>query len=148
LLKLNADCSICDTEIMSGAEAANLAARSDPKSVQVNVTTGTGMEILWKDGHVSSYSFTWLRDACPCAMCDEERAGSGRAIGAPVKPAPGALPMYHPPVRPNDVTAVGKYAISFQWNDGHQHGIYSWEFLRNHCPCAECKAAREKEKVG
>jgi DUF971 family protein len=133
---------------MSGAEAANLAAKSDPKSVQVNVTTGTGMEILWKDGHASSYSFSWLRDACPCAMCDEERAGSGRAIGARAKPAPGALPMYHPPVRPNDVTAVGKYAISFQWNDGHQHGIYSWEFLRNHCPCAECKAAREKETVG
>ncbi len=133
---------------MSGAEAVKHAARYDPKSVQVNVTSGTGMEIVWKDGHASSYNFTWLRDACPCAMCDEERAGSGRAIGAAPKPEPGMLPMYRPPVRPNEVTPVGKYAISFKWNDGHQHGIYSWEFLRDHCPCAECKALREKEKVG
>jgi len=99
------------------------------------------MNIQWKDGHASSYSFTWLRDACPCAMCDEERAGSGRAIGAAPQPPPGTLPMYRPPVRPNEAAPVGKYAISFKWNDGHQHGIYSWEFLRDHCPCAECKAA-------
>jgi len=132
---------------MSGAEAAKQAARYDPKSVQVNVTSGTGMQILWNDGHESSYTFTWLRDACPCAMCDEERTGSGRVIGAAPKPEPGTLPMYRPPVRPNEVTPVGKYAISFKWNDGHQHGIYSWEFLRDHCPCAECKAAREKEKA-
>ena len=37
---------------------------------------------------------------------------------------------------------MGKYAIRFSWNDGHQHGIYSWQFLREHCPCAECKAHR------
>ena len=99
------------------------------------------MNILWKDGHASSYTFTWLRDACPCAVCDEERAGSGRVIGAAPQPVPGTLPMYRPPVRPNEAAPVGKYAISFKWNDGHQHGIYSWEFLRDHCPCAECKAA-------
>jgi DUF971 family protein len=129
---------------MSAAEAVKHAAKYDPKSVQVNVTSGTGMEILWKDGHVSSYSFTWLRDACPCAMCDEERAGSGRAIGAAPKPAPGALPMYREPARPKEAAPVGKYAIHFKWNDGHQHGIYSWEFLRDHCPCAECVGAREE----
>jgi DUF971 family protein len=44
---------------------------ADPKSVKVNVTTGTGMDIEWKDGHRSSYSFAYLRDACPCALCDE-----------------------------------------------------------------------------
>ncbi len=38
--------------------------------------------------------------------------------------------------------AVGKYAIKFNWNDGHELGIYSWQFLRDWCPCEECKAAR------
>jgi hypothetical protein len=28
-----------------------MEASADPKSVKVNVTTGTGMEIEWKDGH-------------------------------------------------------------------------------------------------
>lgn len=130
---------VCDTETMVLPQATAETGRYDPKSVRVNVTSGTGMEILWKDGHASRYSFTWLRDACPCALCDEERASSGRAIGEVPKPAPGTLPMYRPPVRPNEATPVGKYAISFKWNDGHQHGIYSWEFLRDNCPCAECR---------
>jgi DUF971 family protein len=127
---------------VSAPDAVTHAGRYDPESVQVNVTSGAGMEILWKDGHVSRYGFTWLRDACPCAMCHAERAGAGRAIGAAPKPAPGTLPMYREPARPNDVTPVGHYAISFKWSDGHELGIYSWEFLRDHCPCEECKRAR------
>ncbi len=118
------------------------AVHADPRSVEVNITTGTGVDIEWKDGHRSHYSFQFLRDACPCAMCDEERDKSGRQPGEPAKPAPGALPMFKPAVRPVEAEGVGKYAIRFTWNDGHQHGIYSWDFLRDVCPCDECKAAR------
>src|SRR5271165_3098636 len=39
---------------------------NDPKSVLIHLTTGTGMEIEWKDGHRSVYTFAFLRDACPC----------------------------------------------------------------------------------
>ena len=113
---------------------------ADPKSVKVNKTTGTGMDIEWKDGHRSSYSFVFLRDACPCALCEEERGKDGRQPGDPLKPVAGALPMYKALARPTEVEPVGKYGIRFTWNDGHQHGIYSWEFLREHCPCQECKA--------
>jgi DUF971 family protein len=43
---------------------------------------------------------------------------------------------------------VGKYAIRFQWNDGHELGIYSWDFLREYCPCEACVAERvEKAKA-
>ncbi|HTC77769.1 MAG TPA: DUF971 domain-containing protein, partial [Terriglobales bacterium] len=96
---------------------------ADPQSVKVNLTAGTGMEIAWKDGHLSRYSFTWLRDACPCALCDEERAQSGREIGKSPKSAskPGELPMFKAAAKPLEATPVGKYAISFRWNDGHQH---------------------------
>jgi DUF971 family protein len=115
---------------------------SDPKSVKVNKTTGQGMDIDWKDGHHSHYTFAWLRDACPCATCNEEREGSGRKIGHPAAAKPGALPMYKDPTRPLEVTPVGRYAISFHWNDGHTTGIYSWDFLRGACPCAPCCTAR------
>jgi DUF971 family protein len=117
----------------------------DPKSVKVNVTTGTGMEIEWKDGHVSAYSFPFLRDACPCALCIEEREKEMRQPGDQLKPIAGALPMFKAAARPTEVKPVGKYAISFTWNDGHQHGIYSWEYLREQCPCQECKARRAME---
>ena len=114
-----------------------------PKSVEVNVTTGTGVEIEWKDGHRSHYSFQFLRDACPCALCDDERNQSGREPGEPPHTAPGALPLYREPARPAETEPVGKYAIRFTWNDGHQHGIYSWQFLRELCGCDLCKAERE-----
>jgi DUF971 family protein len=109
-----------------------------PARVRVFKTEGTGIEIVWKDGHRSYWSFAWLRYACPCATCHDEREKSGRKPGEP-KPKPQSLlPMYQAPPRPETVTPVGHYAISFHWNDGHQSGIYSWDYLRRHCKCEEC----------
>ena len=118
------------------------SASTDPKSVKVNLSTGTGMEIVWRDGHQSSYSFPFLRDACPCALCEEERGKAGRAPGEPMKLPPGTLPMFKPTAKPLSAQGVGKYAIKFNWNDGHGLGIYSWKFLREWCPCEECSVAR------
>jgi DUF971 family protein len=117
-------------------------AATDPKSVKVNLTTGTGVDIEWNDGHVSHYAFVYLRDACPCALCNEERDKSGRQPGEPPRSAPGALPMFKEKAKPVSAEGVGKYAIKFKWNDGHDLGIYSWHFLREVCPCEECRAAR------
>lgn len=119
---------------------------ADPKSVKVNKTSGTGMDIEWKDGHQSHYTFTFLRDACPCALCDDERKKDNREPGDPIKPVAGSLPMFKALARPMEVAAVGKYAIRFTWNDGHEHGIYSWEYLRDVCPCEQCKMNRESTK--
>jgi len=118
------------------------SAATDPKSVKVHLTDGTGMDIEWKDGHRSSYSFVFLRDACPCALCEEERSKTKRQPGDPPKLAPGALPMFKPAAKPLSAEGVGKYAIKFNWNDGHDLGIYSWAFLREVCPCRECRALR------
>jgi len=125
-----------------------MAASADPKSVKVNLTTGAGVDIDWKDGHHSHYSFPFLRDACPCALCNEEREKAGREPGDSPAAAPGALPMFKPAVKPLSAEGVGKYAIKFHWNDNHDLGIYSWEFLRKVCPCEECKAARAAVEIG
>jgi DUF971 family protein len=117
-------------------------AATDPKSVKVNITAGTGVDIEWADGHSSHYSFVYLRDACPCAMCEEERGKSGRSPGEPPKAAPDVLPMFKPAVKPISAEGIGKYAIKFSWNDNHDLGLYSWRLLREICPCEECKAAR------
>ena len=125
-----------------------MAPSADPKTVKVNVTTGTGLDIEWKDGHRSHYGFVFLRDACPCALCDDERQKQGRGPGDPPKQAPGTLPMYKPAAKPTEAAPVGKYALRFHWNDGHELGIYSWQFLRDVCPCEECKAARAPAHTG
>jgi DUF971 family protein len=116
----------------------------DPKSVKVNLTSGEGVQIEWKDGHRSEYSFKFLRDACPCALCEDERTKSGRKPGDPEKPAPGSLPMFKAAVKALTAEAVGKYALRFSWNDNHDLGIYSWAFLREVCPCAECAASKSR----
>lgn len=119
-----------------------MAGKADPQSVEVNVSTGSGVDIAWKDGHQSHYSFQFLRDACPCALCDEERTKTGRHPGQPPQTPPGQLPMYREAAKPVEVAPVGKYAIRFAWNDGHQHGIFSWDLLRELCPCEACRAER------
>jgi len=109
-----------------------------PTKVRVLLTEGKGLEIDWSDGHRSAWSFAWLRNACPCATCNEERSAEGRKPGEP-KPRPTSLlPMYEPPAQPKSAHAVGRYALQFNWLDGHTAGIYSWDFLRRNCLCSEC----------
>jgi DUF971 family protein len=120
----------------------SVSAATDPKSVKVNLTTGAGVDIEWNDGHMSHYGFPFLRDACPCAMCNDEREKAGRLPGDSPKPAPGTLPMFKPVARVITAEGIGKYAIKFKWSDDHDLGIYSWRLLRELCPCEECKIAR------
>ena len=111
-----------------------------PAKVRVKKSEGTGMEIDWKDGHSSAWNFAWLRLACPCATCHEERDATGRKAGEPKPKSQNLLQMYEAPVQPMEVTPVGKYALKFKWSDGHESGIYSWEYLRRVCTCAACSA--------
>ena len=106
--------------------SATPTSAAQPASIKVHKTSGSTMEILWKDGHQSTYTFTYLRAACPCALCNEERQKSGREPGepAPAAATPGALPMFKPALRPDDVAMVGNYAIRFAWNDGTEHAIF------------------------
>ena len=116
-----------------------------PEKIRVKKTEGTGMQIDWKDGHTSSWNFRWLRDACPCATCHEEREKSGRAPGE-LKPKPQALlAMYEAPPRPLEVTPVGNYAVRFKWNDGHESGLYSFDYLRRVCRCDKCMGDRSTD---
>ncbi len=107
-----------------------------PLKVRVDKSGGTGMSIDWRDGAKSSWSFPWLRLACPCATCHEEREATGREPGEAKEQPASLLPMYQAPARPVDVTPVGKYALRFKWNDGHEAGLYSWDYLRNVCDVA------------
>ena len=134
-------------EIVSAEEARREPARELPRDavtpakVRVLQSTGEGLEIEWKDGHRSRWTFAWLRQACPCATCHEERDADGRKPGVPKAKAAALLPLYQAPARPESSQPVGNYAITFKWNDGHASGIYSWEYLRRHCPCEKCRAA-------
>jgi DUF971 family protein len=112
-----------------------------PEKVRVLLTEGKGLEIDWQDGHQSAWTFAWLRDACPCASCVDERKNEGRKIGQGRPKSADLLPMYKPLAKPQSAHAVGRYALQFNWLDGHSAGIYSWDFLRRNCQCRECTFA-------
>jgi DUF971 family protein len=109
-----------------------------PQKVRVKLTEGTGVEIDWRDGHHSAWTFPWLRNACPCATCHEEREHTGRLPGEAKPKDPNPLAMYQPPAKPLEALPIGKYALKFKWSDGHEGGIYSWDYLRRVCRCEAC----------
>src|ERR1700734_1578205 len=112
-----------------------------PQKVRVLLTEGKGLEIDWQDGHRSAWTFTWLRDACPCATCVDERKNEGRRIGQSKSKPSELLPMYKAPAKPASAHGVGRYALQFNWQDGHSSGIYSWAFLRRNRQSRECTFA-------
>jgi DUF971 family protein len=114
-----------------------LDSRRKPVDVKVRVSTGEGVEVAWSDGHTSRYDFPYLREHCPCAMCNDERArkSADRAKGIKTD----IFPMYKARVKANSASAVGSYAIQIDFSDGHSTGIYSFSHLREICPCQECR---------
>lgn len=104
-------------------------AAATPRDVGPN-EDGTALRIRWGDGHVSEYPPRLLRTACPCAGCVDEM--TGRRILRPE-----SVPE---DIHPVAIHYVGRYALRFDWSDGHTTGIYPFEQLRRLCPCAACSA--------
>jgi DUF971 family protein len=92
----------------------------------------SAVSLHWDDGHVGITSLRTLRDACPCAGCKGETVLFQTYDPPPVdKETPGRYTL-------QAAEAIGNYAMRFSWQDGHQEGIYTWEYLRSLCECDEC----------
>ncbi len=76
--------------------------------------------VTWNDGRRSTYDLRTLRLACPCASCVNEWTGE-RML------RPAQVPEGVKPVR---LFSVGRYAIGIAWSDGHDTGIYAYDYLR------------------
>ena len=116
--------------------------RKKPTSIKIHVSSGAGVDVTWADGHASHYEFAYLREVCPCATCNDAREKKASlSEAAPAFLSSPALPMFKPKPRAQAATQVGSYAIQISFTDGHSTGIYSYDHLRNICPCAECAKA-------
>jgi DUF971 family protein len=104
---------------------------ADPEHIAISKSKG--IQIDWKDGHHSSYDLQYLRNRCPCATCTE---GQGHKPGNAQSASP--FELYKPKLKMSAVEPVGNYAIRIEWNDGHNTGIYSYQYLRQICPCSKC----------
>jgi DUF971 family protein len=104
--------------------AASSPARVEPTE------DGARLRIVWQDGHVSELEPRMVRVNCRCAACIDEYTGQPR-----LDPAGVPLDVY-----PLAISYVGRYALQFDFSDGHSTGIYPFELLRDFCRCAACLA--------
>lgn len=85
------------------------------------------LHIQWSDKTSTRHDMGSLRKNCPCATCRVERdklespkgLSSLRVIQGPAVQTAQIL----------EVLPVGRYALTFKWNDGHATGIYSYQYL-------------------
>ena len=88
--------------------------------VQIIEESDSELSIEWSDGSQSRYTAAQLRRACPCAACVNEWTGEK---------------MLKPESVPDDLTIkntsiVGRYALNFHFGDGHETGLYSFQYLK------------------
>ena len=90
---------------------------------KINIIDDDKLQIIWEDDHKSLITLKYLRDECPCAGCKGETV---------------LLKTYRPPTptvitpgmyKIKNIETVGDYAIQITWEDGHNTGIYSWDYL-------------------
>jgi DUF971 family protein len=85
---------------------------------------GDELAIKWDDGGESFIPLETLRRCCPCAGCKGETDIMGNVYRNPAQPlSPRAFELTR-------IVTVGGYAIQPVWADGHNTGIYSFEYLR------------------
>ncbi|MDP9169942.1 MAG: DUF971 domain-containing protein, partial [Acidobacteriota bacterium] len=110
----------------------------------IAISKSKGFEIDWKDGHHSSYRNEYLRDWCPCAGCTGSHGTEPRAKTSELPAAPpDPFQMFKPKLKMDAIEPVGSYALRIEWNDGHKTGIYSFDHLRDICPCEVCRPTRQ-----
>ena len=86
---------------------------------------GGELAIKWADGGESFITLEKLRHGCPCAGCKGEMDVMGNLYKGPdVKLRPESFAL-------RSLAQVGTYAIQPTWGDGHNSGLYSYEYLRN-----------------
>jgi len=94
--------------------------RLEPTNIQ---QIGNELAIQWNDGTESYFDLQLLRRACPCAACGGEPDVIGNVSRPDVKYSDDSF-------RLAGFDLVGGYALQPRWHDGHNTGIYSFQYLR------------------
>ena len=80
--------------------------------------------ISFDDGMEFDVPAKLLREHCPCAGCSGEEVLLYKY--APMNKEPLTAESF----MLEKAEIVGNYAIQLKWKDGHDTGLYNWQFLR------------------
>jgi len=87
---------------------------------QIIEESDSEISINWSDDAETKYDAPNLRRACPCAGCINEWTGE-KILKADLVSADLSF---------SSIAIVGRYALNFNFSDGHDTGIYSFNYLR------------------
>ena len=88
--------------------------------IQIIEESDSEVSIKWSDDSESRFTAAQLRRACPCAGCVNEWTGEKMLD----------LDKIADDLTFNKIALVGRYALNFQFSDGHETGIFSFKYLR------------------
>ncbi len=109
-----------------------------PDKIQVR----SGNLILeYTDGNVYTLSLEYMREECPCADCKGETILFTTYRGN--KPAIKTPDMY----KIAGIETVGGYAIKITWKDGHDTGLYSWDYIQTLIDSQESGTGQQYTKL-
>jgi DUF971 family protein len=96
----------------------NVPAAKIPSKIAVR-DEGRNMHLEYEGGELATLRAEYLRVESPSAEV-KGHAGVG-----------GTLPTGKRHVKISAVKPVGHYAVAIHFSDGHDSGIYTWEYLRH-----------------
>ncbi len=94
--------------------------RIAPTNVQL---IGAELAVQWNDGAESFFPLEYLRRACPCAGCGGEPDVLGHIVRPHVSYTSESFVL-------TGFQTIGGYALQPQWGDGHNTGLYAYQYLR------------------
>src|SRR5689334_20186619 len=106
------------------ASRARLARLLGMRLEPVNIEQiGSELAIQWKDGTETFLPLRFLRTACPCAACGGEPDVLGEVVRPNVSYTDQSFIL-------RGWNQVGGYALQLNWADGHNTGLYPFDYLR------------------
>lgn len=103
-----------------------------PRPKHLDLKRDRALTVQWSDGRVSIYPIAYLRKMSPSA--------DARELREQMKKNPlTVLPVgstSEEPLTAERIELVGHYAARIVFSDGHDTGIYSWQYLREIDPAA------------
>lgn len=107
-----------------------IASMITPRPRHLDLKKDRALTVQWSDGRVSIYPIVYLRRMSPSAdarALREEMAHNPLTVLPASASAEGGSAATLTAER---LELIGNYAVRVVFSDGHDTGLYSWEYLR------------------
>jgi DUF971 family protein len=94
------------------------------KPKKFEIVDKSKLKIIWADESENILPLKFMRDECPCAGCKGETI-----LLRTIRPPKVELTLPDA-YQIKGIEMVGGYAIQITWKDGHDTGIYSWDYIQ------------------